>query len=277
MHIGYDNIFLPCEAKTDCMVLYCRVSLNSFVESLEKTSGLDSFFTIPAIGLMHLVPREEIEHGLSLLRESIGLYEERKGIPVEKSKKAMPFFRQDSRMLVGPEIGMYVIPLYERPGEPARFAEPSLILELDYQSLGELCLFENYSLLSCKYEKEPILNHFTTRLEKEYDTFFFDEEHTGFTPDSGFFSMLCNACLEVRHPSSMGDKEWRLALLRSPEEASYRYEHGGLIPYVPVSLPVECLKRVYLEEFQRQPLLFGTLNGFLKSKGLPAEQLLNLS
>ena len=76
-------------------------------------------------------------------------------------------------MLVGPEIGMYVIPLYEEPGEPAQSAEPSLVLELDYQSLGELCLFENYSLLSCKYEKEPILNHFTAQLEKEYDTFFF--------------------------------------------------------------------------------------------------------
>ena len=93
----------------------------------------------------------------------------------------------------GGQIGMYVIPLYEEPGEPAQSAEPSLVLELDYQSLGELCLFENYSLLSCKYEKEPILNHFTAQLEKEYDTFFFDEEHTGFTPDSCFFSMLCNA------------------------------------------------------------------------------------
>ena len=92
------------------MVLYCRVSLNAFVESFRTTSGPDSFFTLPAKGLMHIVPQEEIEYGLSLLRESIGLYEERKGIPVEKSKKAMPFFRQDSRMLVGPEIGMYVIP-----------------------------------------------------------------------------------------------------------------------------------------------------------------------
>ena len=194
------------------MVLYCRVSLNAFVESFRNTSGPDSFFTLPAKGLMHIVPQEEIEYGLSLFRESIGLYEERKGIPVEKSKKAMPFFRQDSRMLVGPEIGMYVIPLYEEPGEPAQSAEPSLVLELDYQSLGELCLFENYSLLSCKYEK-----------------------------------------------------------------VLYRYEHGNLIPYVPKSMPVDCLKRVYLEDFRRQPLLFGTLNGFLKSKGLPAEQLLNLS
>ena len=166
-------------------------------------------------------------------------------------------------MLVGPEIGMYVIPLYEELGEPAQSAEPSLVLELDYQSLGELCLFENYSLLSCKYEKEPILNHFTAQLEKEYDTFFFDEEHTGFTPDSRF--------------SSVGDKEWRLASLQATDEVLYRYEHGNLIPYVPISMPVDCLKRVYLEDFRRQPLLFGTLNGFLKSKGLPAEQLLNLS
>ena len=221
------------------MVLYCRVSLNAFVESFRNTSGPDSFFTLPAKGLMHIVPQEEIEYGLSLLRESIGLYEERKGIPVEKSKKAMPFFRQDSRMLVGPEIGMYVIPLYEKPGEPARSAEPSLVLELDYQSLGELCLFENYSLLSCKYEQD--------------------------------------ACLEVKQPSSVGDKEWRLASLQATDEVLYRYEHGNLIPYVPISMPVDCLKRVYLEDFRRQPLLFGTLNGFLKSKGLPAEQLLNLS
>ena len=221
------------------MVLYCRVSLNAFVESFRTTSGPDSFFTLPAKGLMHIVPQEEIEYGLSLLRESIGLY--------------------------------------EKPGEPARSAEPSLLLELDYQSLGELCLFENYSLLSCKYEREPILNHFTAQLEKEYDTFFFDEEHTGFTPDSRFFSMLCNACLEVKQPSSVGDKEWRLASLQATDEVLYRYEHGNLIPYVPISMPVDCLKRVYLEDFRRQPLLFGTLNGFLKSKGLPAEQLLNLS
>ena len=65
------------------MVLYCRVSLNAFVESFRTTSGPDSFFTLPAKGLMHIVPQEEIEYGLSLLRESIGLYEERKGIPVE--------------------------------------------------------------------------------------------------------------------------------------------------------------------------------------------------
>lgn len=262
------------------MVLYCKVSLRSFTDSLEKTSGLASSFTLPAIGLMNLIPQEEIEYGLSLLRESIGLYEERKGIPPENSKKAIPFFRQDSRMLVGPEVGMYIIPLYEKPdqtGEVERASEPSLVLELDYLSLGELCLFENYSLLSCKYEKESILDHFADQLEKEYDTFFFDEEHTGFTPDSRFFSLLCEACLEVKRPVSTGGKEWRLALLKSTDEASYRYEGGQLLPYVPVSLPIECLKRVYLEDYKEHPLLFGNLNGFLKSKGLPAEDLLNLS
>lgn len=262
------------------MVLHCKVSLSTFIDCLEKTSGFASTFTLPAIGLMHLVSQEEIEYGLSLLRESIGLYEERKGIPLENSKKAIPFFRQDSRMLVGPEIGMYIIPLYEKAGKtdvPGRDIEPSLILELDYRSLGELCLFENYSLLSCKYEKEPVLNHFTTRLEKEYDTFFFDEEHTGFTPDSRFFSMLCEACLEVKRPVSAGSKEWRLVTLEPPEKVSYRYEGGQLLPYVPISFPIECLKSIYLEDYKEHPLLFGTLNGFLKSKGLPAEDLLNLS
>lgn len=254
--------------------------MSTFVDSLEKTSGLASSFTLPAIGLTHLVSLEEIEYGLSLLRDSIGLYEERKGVSPEDSKKAIPFFRQDSRMLVGPEIGMYVIPLYEKPdirGGVGRTIEPSIVLELDYLSLGELCLFENYSLLSCKYEREPVLNHFTAQLEKEYDTFFFDEEHTGFTPDSRFFSLLCEACLEVKPPASTVSKEWRLALFKSPEEVSYRYEGGELLPYVPVALPIECLKSVYLEDYKERPLLFGTLNGFLKSKGLPAEDLLNLS
>ena len=47
--------------------------MNAFVESFRTTSGPDSFFTLPAKGLMHIVPQEEIEYGLSLLRDSIGL------------------------------------------------------------------------------------------------------------------------------------------------------------------------------------------------------------
>ena len=261
----------------EIMVLYYKMSLPSFVEGLRNTSGSDSSLTVAAVGLMHLVPEEEIDYGLSLLREAIGVFEARKGIPVALSKRAMPFFRQDTRMLVGPEMGMYVIPFHEETGDLEEAGEPSLLLELDYQALGEFCLFEDYSLLACKYDRESAIRHFAEALETEYDTFFFDEEHTGFTSASRFFSLLYGACLEHKPSIGREGKEWRLAMFRSPEEVSYRYVRGVLEPYVPVSLPVGCLRRVHLVDYRRQPLLFGTLNGFLKSKGLPAERLLNLS
>ena len=258
--------------------MYLGLSLRSFVEAFSETAGSDSSFTLPAVELAHIVPVEEVDYGLSLLREAILLYEREKGIAEESGKSAMPFFRQGTRVLVGPEVGMYVIPLSERSREPAATASgASLTLELDYASLGEHCLFENYSLLACKYDRTRILERFTTLLETEYDKFFFDEEHTGFTPDSRFFSMLCEACLEVRRSELAEEKEWRLVVFKSPAEVEYRYERGDLIPYTDISLPVSCLRRIHLDDYRRNPSLFGTLNGFLKSKGLPAERLLNLT
>ena len=261
------------------MVLYKRISLPAFVESLERTAGTSSSFTLSAIELMHEVPREEVDYGLSLLRESIGLYEESEGIPAERGKRAIPFFREGSRMLVGPEMGMYVIPLHERleAAEAGCDKEPHLVLELDYRLLGEHCLLENYALSPCKYDKESVIRHFMELLKTEYDTFFFDEEHTGFKPGSRFFSMLCEAALEVKPASSDTDKEWRLAVWKSPEEVSYRYGRGTLLPYAPLEFPLECLRHIHLCDRERHPLLFGALIGLLKSKGLPAEQLLNLT
>lgn len=259
------------------MILYCYVSLKSFVEMWGDSAGGVSTVLLPAIELMHSVQEDAVDYGLSVLRESIGVYERQKGIPAEQSKRAMPFFREDSRLLVGPEMGMYILPLYERPDLPAGDGEPTLVLELDYTAVGEHCLFENLFLLRCKYDRELAVQAFLERLETEYDTFFFDEEHTGFTPDSRFFSLLCNACLEVRDPALAGEKEWRLAGLRSPEDVLYRYHGGDLVPYLPISLPIDSLKHIYLKDFKEQPLLQGTLIGFLKSKGLPAEELLNLS
>lgn len=259
------------------MVLYYYVSLKSFVEMWGEHPGAVSSFRLPAVELMHKVKEEEVDYGLSVLRESIGIYEERKQIPAESSKKGMPFFRQDSRSLVGPEMGMYIVPLYERLDVFSQSEEPTLVLELDYSVLGEYCLFDNLFLLCCKYDKVPVIEEFLARLETEYDKFFFDDEHTGLTADSRFFSMLCNACMEVRDPALEQEREWRLACLRAPEDALYSYKEGDLLPYVPISLPIECLRRVYLPDYTERPLLHGTLIGFLRSKELPAEQLLGLS
>ena len=150
------------------------------------------------------------------------------------------------------------------------------MLELDYKVLAEHCLFENLSLLSCKYEKDLLVDFLLSQLEREYDKIFFDAEHTGFKSDSRFFSLLRLVCMEGSEPQKAAEKEWRLVTTCPNEEALYRYEAGDLVPYMHVELPMNCVRRITLLDRSRQPLLFGTLNGFLKSKGLPAAQLLGL-
>ncbi len=257
------------------MVLYHNITLRDFVAGLEHTSEMNPFFSLPAVELMHQEGREDIDYALSLVREAIVLYEEREGIPQERSKRAIPFFRQGSRMLIGPEIGLHILTLSESALADSLKEEPMLCLELDYQQLGMLCLLEDYSLVSCKRDRDAMTARFMEQLSNEYDTFFFDAEHTGFTANSRFFSLLQEACLEVL--SGREDtKMWRLVARIAPEEASYRYDRGDLVPYLPIRLPVACLNRIHLMGQADQPLLFGTLNGFLKSKKLPAERLLDL-
>ena len=89
--------------------------------------------------------------------------------------------------------------------------------------------------------------------------------------------MLCNACLEVKQPSSVGDKEWRLASLQATDEVLYRYEHGNLVPYVPISMPVDCLETGLSGRFPATALIIRDFEWFLEKQGTSAEQLLNLS
>lgn len=111
-------------------------------------------------------------------------------------------------------------------------------------------------------------------MDREYDKFFFDEEHSGFTADSRFFSLLCNACLEVKKPLSAPEKERRLAVLRSPSEAGYRYDNGQLLPSVPISLPLSVIRRVALLNSEKEGLNFSALAGFMQRIGLPPERYL---
>ena len=88
------------------------------------------------------------------------------------------------------------------------------------------------------------------------------------TADSRFFSLLCNACLEVKKPLSAPEKEWRLAVLRSPSEAGYRYDNGQLQPSVPISLPLSVIRRVALLNSEKEGLNFSALAGFMQRIGL---------
>lgn len=269
------------------MELYQRISLETFVKGWESAGNTQSW-RVPAVHLMHAFPCREIDYGLALLRQAIDEYETEKGIPPEASKRGMPFFRENRRMLVGPEAEMYVLPFYEEKevalnssagvwtdtGRHVAGESPEIILTFDSDKLLQHCLWENRFLVSCKYDPDEVVRTFRGELETEYDRFFYDAEHTGFAPSSRFFSMLCNACLEVREPQFAHEQEWRMALFGEPEEADYRYAEGKLVPYVPVSIPKHCLRGVELPDYRNQPLLYSALAGFLERAGLPAEEYL---
>lgn len=291
------------------MEIYHTLPLETFVNGW-RVNDTGVSFSLPAVHLMYAAPPAQYEYGLSLLRKAIGVYEEKKGISPERSKRDMPFFRTNSRMLVGPEVESYILPFYEnRPfpdvwsrsgvhaataedataskeaqvsGGPSSFAYslghadgPWITLKMEAEKIAYHCLSENMFFLRCKYEEEKIVRTFATQLADEYDKFFYDEEHSGFTADSRFFSMLCNAVLEVGLPARAGEKEWRLAVFKSAEEVSYRYTNGKLLPYFEVLLPINSILQIHLKDYETDPLLYGALAGFLKSKGLPPQHYLD--
>lgn len=307
------------------MIINHTLPLETFMEGW-NTNDAGVSFSLPAVHLMYAAPPVQYEYGLSLLRKAIALYEEKKGIPPQRSKRDMPFFRTNSRMLVGPEVELYILPFYENlpspdasvhsekkadrfeedtdhfekdaeTGEKAKSSKvteipnlpsslafsyaqsdcrgPWITLKLDADQLAYHCLSENLFFLRCKYEEEITVQTFVAQLEREYDKFFYDEEHTGFTADSRFFSLLCNAVLEVGLPASAPEKEWRLAVFKSPEEVEYRYANGKLLPYFEIPIPLNSILQIHLNDYRTDPLLYGALAGFLKSKGLPPQQYLD--
>lgn len=264
-----DNKVYLWGVKTDNMELYHSLSLESFMNGWQE--GEADPFRLNLYNLLQGVPEKEYNYGLSLLRESIVRHEQERQIPLAESKREIPFFREKRKMLIGPEVELYIAPFYE----DARIAAakcpadvPYVTLTFDYEALASHCIFENLFLLRCKYDKEEVLKSFAKQMEKEYDTFFYDAEHSGFTPDSHFFSLLCNAVLEVKEPSCSSEKEWRLAALKTPSEAKYLYKVGRIISYWVVPLPIECIKKVTLHRYEQEPLLYSALVGFMESKGL---------
>jgi hypothetical protein len=149
-----------------------------------------------------------------------------------------------------------------------------LRLTFDYGALGEYSLSEEKYLLRCKYNEEENLNVFVSQMKWEYDKFFYDEEHTGFKRDSRFFSMLCNACLEVREPRWVSEQEWRLVQFCDPVEAEYDFIGANLVPYVDYAIPFGCLRRIALVNLSENSLTYSALAGFLQSIGLAPDRYL---
>lgn len=72
------------------MDLYSYVSIESFVRGC-KESKTPGTFTLHVPNLLYAKSDEVIGYGLSLLRRSIVLHEEQKGIGPELSKQNIPF------------------------------------------------------------------------------------------------------------------------------------------------------------------------------------------
>ena len=116
------------------MDLYSYVSIESFVRGC-KESKTPGTFTLHVPNLLYAKSDEIIGYGLSLLRRSIVLHEEQKGIGPELSKQNIPFFRENRRMLIGPEVEMYALSLYQNLEIPSGVKEKDtscLRLTFDY-------------------------------------------------------------------------------------------------------------------------------------------------
>lgn len=252
------------------MELYQYLTIETFFRILKQSKNSE-YYILPAMNLMHLLSEEEYMYGLSLLREAFILYEKENNIYEVESKSSMPFFRENSRVLVGPEVGLFIIPLFgskESKESSLSIKDQTVSITWDYNKLAEHCLLENIFLVKGKYEKEQVIENFRKQLEVEYDKIFFNEEYTGFTSDSRFFSMLCNACLEVIKPCKKTENEWRIVMIKSLSEADFSYQSDQLFPFVSIEIPKDCLKEIKLLEYEKDPLLYGTFAGFLKSEGL---------
>ncbi|MFA6875019.1 MAG: hypothetical protein WCQ87_00110 [Parabacteroides sp.] len=256
------------------MKLYSYLTLESFVEGA-KNSSL-KLLPMQLSSLMYAFSDSSVGYGLSLLRHSILRYEKEQHVSKEKSKSAMPFFRNHRKLFVGPEIEMYVRSFYETPLTPHDLKDERSLLKIafDYEVLVDYCLTDNCNLIRCKYDAEECIENFVSKLKVEYDKFFYTEEHTGFKSDSQFFSMLCNASLEMVESQFKEEKEWRLMQFCAPEDASYHMSDDQLLPYIQISVPYDCIRSIELLDWQSNESTYSALAGLMQHMGLPPERFL---
>lgn len=254
------------------MKLFCPISLDSFFKGVNNTP-MQQTLSLELNKYLTDNTFEEYTYGLSVLSQAIQIYENKKGTTTENSKVNMHFLRENLHLLVGPEMDIYSNRLYETEDACTK-DQNNLIITFNYDLLGEHCIFENLFLVKCKYDEKQSLVFFEEKLEKEYDKFFYDEEHTGFAQDSQFFAMLCNACLEIREECFASQKEWNIASLVMPEDAGYRRKNGKLESYSSTPIPFEAIEKISMPSYKNRKDEYTALVGLLKQKGVHPEGLL---
>lgn len=257
------------------MNLYAYTSLESFWKMISQSNENDSL-SIRLPNLMYVSDDTDRIYGLSVLRNAIEEYEKRNNIPQEQSKAQVPFFRNDRVMLVGPDKEMYVLPLSEQPDNPDWWSkvletETKVAIGFDYFELADYCMSQNLFLLKCKYDPETALKTFIDQLSTEYDTFDFDEENSSFKTRTRFFSMMYNACLELKQPEKREEKEWRLTSFASASEVQYAFENEMILPYQELYLPSTSLKSICIQTQKNTALIISGIRGLLEKAGYNTE------
>ena len=253
------------------MIFYHYISLKELADGQKLSEK--GMFTFSAVSLMHSTPENEEPYGIKLFREAIGLYEKQRGIDPTESKRAFPFFRQNSRWLVGPEMSYYYLTFFEhqlvKPPE-----DKQIILAVDYERLVAYCLEENMTLVRCKYDHDQMVTSFVTALEKEYDKFVIENDQVGFSATSQLFTLLSDSWLKCHESSSASDDEWRMAQMLASDEVDYVASDDSLVTTASISIPLDCIAAIALADHERHPLLYGTVMGLLRKLALQPERLL---
>lgn len=256
------------------MKLKCVVSLEDFFYANNKCEENSCFKISMSDVLVEKFDSQNEPFGFSILRDAIKNYEEQNPLCPSPSKSAMPFFRENQRRLIGPELIPFSFSFFE---ENSTFQphETSVVLTFELEDLIDFCLNENYSLIRCKYNREECHDAFFNEMKREYDKVFFDEENTGFRPDSHFSSILYKALFECCPESEKELKEWRISTLVEPADADYIYDKNMIKAVKSIYLPKSYIKQIKLyPDYVKNQGIYTTLIGFLKKNGLVPERLL---
>lgn len=215
-------------------------------------------------------------YGFSLLRQTIKEYETENNISLNDSKQSMPFFRDYQCRLIGPEVTPFSLSLFEDESTAMKQCygnnKSGVIISIDYSELAQQALMENMFLIKCKYDVDENKTYLKEQLKREYDKVFFDSENTGFSPDSRFFSLLCNACLNIDKPENADFKEWRIVTMSEPENAIYILGDNNIKTASIFPLPVDAIKKIRLvPDYQNNTALYSTLIGWMKKYRLSPE------
>lgn len=256
------------------MILKYPISIPDFLSTCKEMEHKPCFELVLSDLLYEHGVLQPEPFGLQGIRKVIEVYEQSLSVGKSSNKKEMPFFREHQLRLIGPELVPFACSLYE---ESTSFtpAQNDLWISLDSEDLIDLCLGENLSLVCCKYDENEMLETFEPLLKQEYDKILFDEENTGFLPDSRFVSLLYKALFEWRPAVEQPRKEWRITSLNTPEEADYRWNGTTLKPMKAIQVPASYIRQIEIyPDYQQEPALYTALIGALKKVGLVPELLL---